>query len=478
MGRFSAIDLPLSSEVGRPNDEHTVRIEDGDANVDEAPSGESLDHKMKTLALRTQELNLGLGGMLGGIPDMARMTIKAAHNTPTNSPRRRKDNDGGVVLARKDAGTPKGRRVWMQFKHSVLKKAAKPHLSYKNWISTLDTARKKEEADRQRVEKLREESANLKKHNGRSGAGRAQFRDEDVSQTEEELLKSMVASKGAIAKKARKKLRKNVNRMVALITPHTPTESAAPDFEIAPEDVALRLYAAAVGQSIVNLQKVRDLLDHFAEEDTLPAVATRDFVAAAMALVHAAPAADVPERAVFAATKDLQLLGGKAGVDLSVVLCWFFGTEPPLNNPSHVRRAYGFRQINSVFDPPHEKLVRVLARNYRILIDDVEAIFVAFVTFDEDESGELDLDELGRLLTVLEGHEPEPSFLHAAMVDLDEDESGTVNFEELFAWHFRGALQGRGDASAEGVFNLLKREKCTYSDLLRVGNVGEVGGVA
>ena len=50
----------------------------------------------------------------------------------------------------------------------------------------------------------------------------------------------------------------------------------------------------------------------------------RDFVAAAMALVHAAPAADVPERAVFAATKDLQLLGGKAGVDLSVVLCWFF----------------------------------------------------------------------------------------------------------------------------------------------------------
>ena len=62
----------------------------------------------------------------------------------------------------------------------------------------------------------------------------------------------MVASKGAIAKKARKKLRKNVNRMVALITPHTPTESAAPDFEIAPEDVALRLYAAAVGQSIVN----------------------------------------------------------------------------------------------------------------------------------------------------------------------------------------------------------------------------------
>ena len=57
---------------------------------------------------------------------------------------------------------------------------------------TLDTARKKEEADRQRVEKLREESANLKKHNGRSGAGRAQFRDEDVSQTEEELLKSMV----------------------------------------------------------------------------------------------------------------------------------------------------------------------------------------------------------------------------------------------------------------------------------------------
>ena len=60
------------------------------AQVDEAPSGESLDHKMKTLALRTQELNLGLGGMLGGIPDMARMTIKAAHNTPTNSPRRHK----------------------------------------------------------------------------------------------------------------------------------------------------------------------------------------------------------------------------------------------------------------------------------------------------------------------------------------------------------------------------------------------------
>ena len=33
LGRFSAIDLPLSSEVGRPNDEHTVRIEDGDGNV-------------------------------------------------------------------------------------------------------------------------------------------------------------------------------------------------------------------------------------------------------------------------------------------------------------------------------------------------------------------------------------------------------------------------------------------------------------
>ena len=56
---------------------------------------------------------------------------------------------------------------------------------------TLDTARKKEEADQQRDEKRREESANLKKHNGRSGAGRAQFRDED-DQTEEELLKSMV----------------------------------------------------------------------------------------------------------------------------------------------------------------------------------------------------------------------------------------------------------------------------------------------
>ena len=53
---------------------------------------------------------------------------------------------------------------------------------------------------------------------------------------------------------------------------------------------------------------------------------------------------------------------------------------------------------------------------------------------------------------MLEGHEPEPSFLHAAMVDLDEDESGTVNFEELFAWHFRGALQGRLALSSKQKF--------------------------
>merc|ERR1719238_1565677 len=104
-------------------------------------------------------MNLGLGGMLGGIPNMKKMTIAAAQHQSSSSPRRHTPRDkDAAVSPHHQVGTAKGRRHWMQFKSDVLKKAAKPHLAYHEWTKKLKEDRTREanaERDNKRRDLLR-----------------------------------------------------------------------------------------------------------------------------------------------------------------------------------------------------------------------------------------------------------------------------------------------------------------------------------
>eukprot|EP00746_Dinoflagellata_sp_MGD_P066712 gnl/MRDRNA2_/MRDRNA2_27603_c0_seq1.p1 gnl/MRDRNA2_/MRDRNA2_27603_c0~~gnl/MRDRNA2_/MRDRNA2_27603_c0_seq1.p1 ORF type:complete len:593 (-),score=115.31 gnl/MRDRNA2_/MRDRNA2_27603_c0_seq1:1-1779(-) len=101
--------------------------------------------------------------------------------------------------------------------------------------------------------------------------------------------------------------------------------------------------------------------------------------------------------------------------------------------------SYGFTE-NVVLDKG-QRVIRDIARKYELPLVEVESVKRTYDGFDDDGSGEIDIEEftklLYKLIKVPVNLELPASRVKAFWKEIDVDGSGSVNFEEFLMWYKR-----------------------------------------
>mmetsp|Transcript_14012 Transcript_14012/g.39833 ORF Transcript_14012/g.39833 Transcript_14012/m.39833 type:complete len:84 (+) Transcript_14012:66-317(+) len=69
----------------------------------------------------------------------------------------------------------------------------------------------------------------------------------------------------------------------------------------------------------------------------------------------------------------------------------------------------------------------------RLTAEQVKEFKEAFDHFDEDKSGSIDAEELGKVMKELD-EETEPDVLEEMIRSVDKDNSGKIEFDEFLTW--------------------------------------------
>ena len=80
-----------------------------------------------------------------------------------------------------------------------------------------------------------------------------------------------------------------------------------------------------------------------------------------------------------------------------------------------------------------KKFIQTILDIYRSTVTDA---IEKFNKFDDDKSGSLDTDELGKLMTKM-GIEIDDDGMQKCLQEIDEDGSGSVSMEEFIQWFLK-----------------------------------------
>lgn len=125
-------------------------------------------------------------------------------------------------------------------------------------------------------------------------------------------------------------------------------------------------------------------------------------------------------------------------------------TKVPLEAPeapqtAHLKEVLEWMSVHA-FDqvmllPPRQSQIRRLAQKWEESFPDVEEVFKAFDSFDNDGSGEIRHHEFGELLRLLlripKNTEFPPSRIEYFWREVDKDRDGKICGEEFFLWFRR-----------------------------------------
>jgi len=304
----------------------------------------------------------------------------------------------------------------------------------------------------------------LKKKDGLIRPSRLSMEKEEKQMKEAKLIH---ATKGKIAQAVIKSSKNFYKARIKLALEKEDTVPQTFEAELSTMERAVRLLAQATGVYTGDLEKVVGVFMKYAPEEiegsqdtlvTLGGDQLREVIRELMGVSQE----HFEERHFTNAMRELD--SDRSGTsDIVEFIVWYFKREnlfpAPFNDANHVKRVY-FDPIAEE-DPPSEILVRALARETKINVTNVATLLMAFEKFDQDESGELDMDELGGLLTLIAGAAPDETVLEQARQMLDSDKSGTVDFVELFCWYFASVLEGEV-GEAEHLCKVLESQGCTY----------------